>query len=140
MENYWRKKAGYYLQKYAAYSDELVRAEMRIRDLRMQNYASLGMPRPSGNSDLTSSSVLLLEKLNGSKKARIVRAVQDAIRYAPIPKACLGGVLISCELPHSWKYPRLTRLGIMPCSQAQFYRYRNTLIDEVAWRLQGIAE
>ncbi len=99
-----------------------------------------GMPRASGAADKTAQAVEMLEKLKGSHKAKVVRAVDEAKRQigADIEdesqrRAIQNAVWLSCLNGREYNFEAFE--GGLACGRTFFYSLKNRFLYSIKAQL-----
>lgn len=95
-----------------------------------------GMPRASGVSDKTAGAVEKMEKLMGSHKAKVVRAVDEAKQQIGVDiedesqrRAIQNAVWLSCLNGREYNFEAFE--GGIACGRAFFYRLKNKFLYSI---------
>ena len=129
-----------YIRKYAFYKQWYEAERDKILCIRPQDLDNLDMPRGTALSDSTSSSAELLEKLDSSHRAVVVKAIEDA-------REALGYEIVDTDTRAAFKnaiwlscingraYPFEAFAGTVGYERTQFYTKKNEFIASIGAKI-----
>lgn len=129
-----------YIRKYESYKQWYEDERDKILCVSSQDLDNLDMPRGTTLSDSTSSSAEMLEKLDSSHRATVVKAIEDAreaLGYEIADEKARGSLKLAIWLSciDGRMYPFEAFAGTVCYERTQFYTKKNEFIASIGSKI-----